>query len=201
MWIHSHVEGNKCGFSSTDIQTQFAYEQMVPNILGCVFEVGKTKIVKYDFFKLTAEGKDRVKTCQKSATLHSSCFGRTFYEIVPVNVISSLQTDIVLNIIDARENEGIHLQISSSDNDIQIKCNQCKMFCSSSNIMRHLNKRSKCSHQMKTQTIEYIQGIAKTANKTKRLQKSKQYEAGRKCSAKTIAAAIFRSLTVSEYFR
>ena len=54
-WIHSHVSGNKCFFSSIDLHTQFAFEQCSPDVLGCVVELGETEAkmigndVYYDF--------------------------------------------------------------------------------------------------------------------------------------------------------
>ena len=39
LWIHSHVQGTKCGFSSIDIHCQYAYERLFQDILGCVFEI------------------------------------------------------------------------------------------------------------------------------------------------------------------
>ena len=32
-WIHSHINGTPCGFSSTDIHNQFSYEQLIPQII------------------------------------------------------------------------------------------------------------------------------------------------------------------------
>ena len=38
-WVHSHVRGNPCFFSSLDMHCQYAYEDQYPGILGTVFEI------------------------------------------------------------------------------------------------------------------------------------------------------------------
>ncbi len=61
-WIHTHVRGVKCGFSSVDVHTQYAYshDAMYPNIMGHVVELCQDGSIIEDFFTLTAEGKAQV---------------------------------------------------------------------------------------------------------------------------------------------
>ena len=57
-WIHSHVRGVPCCFSSIDMHTQYAYERVHPGIFGTVFQINEQNgCVKYDFYKLTKKGK------------------------------------------------------------------------------------------------------------------------------------------------
>ena len=42
-WVHSHVRGTKCGFSSIDLHTQYAFELTIPHILGLVIEMNNTE--------------------------------------------------------------------------------------------------------------------------------------------------------------
>ena len=57
-WIHSHVRGVPCCFSSIDMHTQYAYERVHPGIFGTVFQINEQNgCVKYDFYKLTEKGK------------------------------------------------------------------------------------------------------------------------------------------------
>ena len=38
-WIHSHVGGTLCGFSSVDMHTQYRWEQAFPAVLGTVLQI------------------------------------------------------------------------------------------------------------------------------------------------------------------
>ena len=40
-WIHSHVRGSECGFSSIDVHTQYAFSRIYNGILGMVVEIDK----------------------------------------------------------------------------------------------------------------------------------------------------------------
>ena len=58
-WIHSHVGGVTCGFSSIDMHTQYCYEWSSPGILGAVFEIDKQNTCKK--FVFLAEHLQKVK--------------------------------------------------------------------------------------------------------------------------------------------
>ena len=60
-WIHSHVGGVPCGFSSIDMHSQFLYERAYPGILGTVFQINVcfgwwSKTIKRGFPILYAAG-------------------------------------------------------------------------------------------------------------------------------------------------
>jgi hypothetical protein len=57
-WIHSHVGGSECYFSSIDNHTQHSYYKFHKGVLGLVVEIqqnGQKGV--YDFFELSAFGK------------------------------------------------------------------------------------------------------------------------------------------------
>ena len=85
-WIHSHVRGAECSFSSIDNHTQHAYSKLHREVLGLVIEIqpnGKKGV--YDFFELSKLGIEAIERCSRSKNCittaqHDSCTGRKFYQ-------------------------------------------------------------------------------------------------------------------------
>ena len=44
LWVHCHVKGAPCGFSSVDIHTQYLLEYNIPSIKGLVIEMDSNTI-------------------------------------------------------------------------------------------------------------------------------------------------------------
>ena len=66
---------------------QSLFERSMPNIIGVVIELKQSKVVGYDFFKLTSDARDIVKSCQISSFPHDSCSDQAFFESV-LNFVS-----------------------------------------------------------------------------------------------------------------
>ena len=65
-WIHSHVRGMECSFSSIDNHTQHTYAKMYKGVLGLVIEIktnGKKGI--YDFFEMSSNGRKAIEDCSR----------------------------------------------------------------------------------------------------------------------------------------
>ena len=85
-WIHSHVRGAKCNFSSIDNHTQYAYSKVHKGVLGLVIEIQSNGMRGvYDFFELTRIGKQTIQKCSKkpdciTTAQHESCSGKNIYQ-------------------------------------------------------------------------------------------------------------------------
>ena len=85
-WIHSHVQGVKCNFSSVDLHTQHTFAKVYKNILGLVVELTEAgKIAKYDFFEMSIEGKLAIEKCSRKKNCqprvqHESCNNDSYYK-------------------------------------------------------------------------------------------------------------------------
>ena len=102
-WIHSHVRGNGCFFSSVDVHTHYQFSQSLglEGFLGMVFQITETnKLKKYDAFDLTSLGIKSVAQCGReknlSHQLHPKCDSSTFYmsRLNSITILSSLNLEI-----------------------------------------------------------------------------------------------------------
>ena len=80
-WVHSHVEGVECCFSSVDLHTQFTWSQVFPDILGLVFEIDQDGLpAEYDFYGLTTQGVTKLRECRKPGSDgHVECDKKSYY--------------------------------------------------------------------------------------------------------------------------
>ena len=80
-WVHSHVEGVECCFSSVDLHTQFTWSQVFPDILGLVFEIDQDGLpAEYDFYGLTTQGITELRKCRKPGSDgHVECDKKSYY--------------------------------------------------------------------------------------------------------------------------
>ena len=87
-WIHSHVKGAPCGFSTIHVHTQYEHMLNYPNIVGIVVEIARSGVVKADAFSLTEIGFEAVAHCSRTSNLssvqHGSCSSFDFFKSVPV---------------------------------------------------------------------------------------------------------------------
>ena len=86
-WIHSHVRGAMCGFSSIDVHTQFAYSRMYEGTIGIVVEINDAGVCQnFDFFNLTRYGQEKVELCSRirnsSSIQHELCSDADFFQSV-----------------------------------------------------------------------------------------------------------------------
>ena len=92
-WIHSHVGGSECCFSSIDNHIQHTHQKYHKGVLGLVVEIkhnGKKGV--YDFFELTSFGKKEIDKCNRrrntvTTEQHESCMGREFYQSAKTKVL------------------------------------------------------------------------------------------------------------------
>ena len=92
-WIHSHVGGSECCFSSIDNHTQHAYQKVHKGVLGLVVEINQNgKKGAYDFYELSSIGKKEIDKCCRQRNCitteqHESCMGREFYQSARTKVL------------------------------------------------------------------------------------------------------------------
>ena len=92
-WIHSHVGGSECCFSSIDNHTQHAYQKVHKGVLGLVVEINQNgKKGAYDFYELSSIGKKEIDKCCRQRNCitteqHESCMGREFYQSAMTKVL------------------------------------------------------------------------------------------------------------------
>ena len=82
-WIHSHVRGNRCGFSSVDVHTQLSMNFLFPQITVIVIEIDALgHCAKFDSYALTEIGAQVVKTFARTkglgSELHANCSNLDF---------------------------------------------------------------------------------------------------------------------------
>ena len=80
-WVHSHVDGNKCFFSSLDCHTQRSIQCQIPDALGIVIEIDENKnLIQSDYYQLTTFGMNYVERCRNtSEQLHTRCNRKDLY--------------------------------------------------------------------------------------------------------------------------
>ena len=169
LWIHTHVRGTLCGFSSVDVHTQFAYSMINSNVLGLVLQLDQGGFCqKYDFYDLTEHGQNVVSHCGRtkntSSIQHESCSGPELFQSASQKV--SLDDEISIIVHDFRVED---LTISNESLNWN-KCKNCtKEF---KNILLHLSKSSSCKASYGKQFEEM-----KKAKETKKKEYSKAYYA------------------------
>ena len=114
-WIHTHVQGAICGFSSIDVHTQFGYIQFYPDIAGIVVELKRDGGVYADSFTLSESGKRYIGYCSRvrnaSSRMHGECSERSFFESMRSRV--HYMDEMELEVIDARLSLPFDLQFES----------------------------------------------------------------------------------------
>ena len=70
-WIHSHVRGAECCFSSIDCHTQHSYSKIHKGVLGLVIEIGHDgQKGVHEFYEMSYYGKQIVEICSHQMALH-----------------------------------------------------------------------------------------------------------------------------------
>ena len=136
-WIHTHVRGSLCGFSSVDVHTQYAYNLLSPKVLGLVIQLNENgECENYDFYELTSTGSKIVKECGKTLNLssiqHESCSGQDLFKSAKQKI--EFSEKISINVQDYR--------ISTEEKFAFDFCKSCqKEF---KNVLLHLSRIEKC---------------------------------------------------------
>ena len=74
-WIHSHVRGASCQFSSIDVHSQFSMSRLYDGITGIVIKISSNGTCDtFDAFTLTSVGQKKIQQCKEdSRHQHASC--------------------------------------------------------------------------------------------------------------------------------
>ena len=84
-WIHSHVRGVECCFSSVDVHTQHALAKYHEEVIGMVIQLNENeKIVRHDFYEMSRQGLRHVENCNRKPNSnalqqHASCYNTNLY--------------------------------------------------------------------------------------------------------------------------
>ena len=89
-WVHSHVRGIRCFFSSLDVHNQYLSQRLDSNHLGLVVQIHPDKsLVDHDYYQLTSLGMTTVTNCLNgslhqgwdidNSKQHHSCCGENLY--------------------------------------------------------------------------------------------------------------------------
>ena len=101
-WIHSHVGGAECFFSSVDVHTQHTLAKFHEAVIGMVIQLDENdKIVHHDFYEMSRQGLRHVENCSKkrncnSRQQHDSCYNTNLYKTASHKVM--LHDDVGLKV-------------------------------------------------------------------------------------------------------
>merc|ERR1711983_37002 len=130
-------------------------------MLGCVFEINHTKVIKLDFYQLTQAGKSKVRSCNEPLTLHPSCSGQSFYKSVADRIDFMLVPQNELSILDTRDSANTVLKINFAENVVKIKCNACDKDFPINSIMKHASQSKACKAALKQNKRQYADAFYK----------------------------------------
>ena len=92
-WIHSHVRGAECYFSSIDNHTQYAYSKVHNGVLGLVIEIKPNgKKGAHEFYEMSRIGNQTIGLCSRqnnciTSEQHDSCHGKELYQSADSKVL------------------------------------------------------------------------------------------------------------------
>ncbi len=101
-WVHSHVRGALCGFSSVDVHTQYMYNRLCQGwtIYGLVYEINQERSGSISsWLDLTDVGRNMVSQCSTTHQQHEACSEKNFYQSFD-NLVQ--YCDLPLAVVDAR---------------------------------------------------------------------------------------------------
>ena len=83
-WMHTHVGGNECFFSSVDVHTQLSIQSNIPNAIGIVMEISEFNTLEnVEYYKLSEFGVKHVSKCKESGLqMHPNCHESNLYTSV-----------------------------------------------------------------------------------------------------------------------
>ena len=101
-WIHSHVRGVECCFSSIDVHTQHTFAKIHEEVIGMVIQLNENEeIVHYDFYEMSRQGLRYVENCSRKKNCntrqqHDSCYNTNLYKTASDKVM--LHDDVGLKV-------------------------------------------------------------------------------------------------------
>ena len=146
-WIHSHVGGTLCGFSSVDMHSQYQWEQSFPAVLGTVLQINEQNYCNaFDFYRLTEEGTNMVTFCNRTRSLHNTqhpqCYSLDFFasHIHQVSLVDASPLEIT-NISNIRPIDPFE-----DTNEDSLQCKGCLRVFPKASFAKHLghHQRKKC---------------------------------------------------------
>lgn len=180
LWVHTHVQGTKCGFSSVDCHNQFALELHNPWILGMVIEINEGQNV-VDAFALTPLGKETIRECSRSSNLssiqHEQCSSKLFYQscvsriertsesVQVFNFFSSTNDQVQATISTrARRKRAESSNCQASQESEGIVCESCGKSYSKKSILMHIGKNKLCKSHYGDRFLEMKKTNRKQSN-------------------------------------
>ena len=143
-WIHSHVRGAKCFFSSIDVHSQYSYELFHDVILGGVFEIDiHNNCPNFDFYRLTPEGKEIVGACSKNknlpGTFHETCQIPSFYrsQLSQISYVTSIPTRLF-------NFSSIQPVIDEFNQQNDARCDACFKRMPRKTLLKHIALKKLC---------------------------------------------------------
>jgi hypothetical protein len=137
-WIHTHVQGAKCGYSSIDVHTQYGFSLFFPDFFGIVVELQSNGSIVQEAFTLSSIGVENVKKCSQTQNLssvqHEECSSRHLFQVIALPIqYSSCNVEVVdARSSDSMKNLPVHHgeaiqddQMEESDSDDQVICESC----------------------------------------------------------------------------
>lgn len=85
-WIHSHVGGAECFFSSVDVHTQHTLAKFHEAVIGMVIQLNENdEIAHHDFYEMSRQGLRHVENCSRKENCntrqqHDSCYNTNLYK-------------------------------------------------------------------------------------------------------------------------
>ena len=83
-WVHTHVRGTGCFFSSVDCHNQHLLKSVFPDVVGIVFSLAPDgRLHDWDAYDLTPAGQKKIALCgrvsNRSSILHDDCADNAYY--------------------------------------------------------------------------------------------------------------------------
>ena len=105
LWVHCHVNGAPCGFSSIDVHTQLTLQKLFPSIKGLVVEMNGENVITWKVFNLTRRGVSSISKCSKTRNVsciqHEECSSLSFFQVF--KDITCTHDEAKLHVIDKRK--------------------------------------------------------------------------------------------------
>ncbi len=120
-WVHSHVQGALCGFSSIDVHSQYAYKTLYQgwDVYGLVHEIRDDGSSVSAWLDITEEGQNVISSCQVTQVQHGSCSSKDFYTCHNHLVDEAF---LPLTVVDARNTAALGSEVAVNSPSIHTLC-------------------------------------------------------------------------------
>ena len=102
-WVHTHVQGTSCCFSSVDCHNQFALQKHYsPEVVGIVCELKPDKEDwSWDVYELSNLGENQIHECNLTSNvagmLHDGCANDNYYQSCKENRIKLVGSEVEIH--------------------------------------------------------------------------------------------------------